>query len=78
MDFCQKRHITVTAYSPLGKPGTSWDINKLDNSVIFQLAKKYNKTSAQIALRYVVCNKKELTEPFLLIRRDVYSHILFS
>lgn len=63
MDFCKKHNITVTAYSPLGKPGNSWGIDsKLDDPVILQLAKKYKKTPAQVVLRYVVCNKKELAE----------------
>ncbi|KAL0131928.1 hypothetical protein PUN28_000006 [Cardiocondyla obscurior] len=54
IDFCKKHNITVTAYSPLGQPGGSSGIdNKLDSSVIMLLAKKYNKTPAQIALRYV-------------------------
>lgn len=68
MDFCKKHDITVTAYSPLGKPGNSMGIdNKLDNPVILQLAEKYKKTPAQVVLRYVVCNKKELTESFFFL-----------
>lgn len=31
--------------------------HKLDSSVVLQIAKKYNKTPAQVALRYVVRNK---------------------
>lgn len=54
IDFCKKHHVTVTAYSPLGQPGNSSGLdNKLDNPLILQLAKKYKKTPAQIALRYV-------------------------
>ncbi|XP_012063195.1 PREDICTED: alcohol dehydrogenase [NADP(+)] A-like [Atta cephalotes] len=54
IDFCKKHDITVTAYSPLGQPGNVSGVDsKLDNPLILQLAKKYNKTSAQIALRYV-------------------------
>ncbi|XP_012539612.2 uncharacterized protein LOC105838526 [Monomorium pharaonis] len=54
VDFCKKHDITVTAYSPLGQPGNSSGIdNKLDNPVILEFAKKYNKTPAQVALRYV-------------------------
>ncbi|XP_050449163.1 1,5-anhydro-D-fructose reductase-like [Cataglyphis hispanica] len=54
VDFCKKRNITVTGYSPLGQPGNSSGIeNKLDNPVVLKIAKKYNKTPAQVALRYV-------------------------
>lgn len=54
IDFCKKRNITVTGYSPLGQPGNSAGIgNKLDSSVVLKIAKKYNKTPAQVALRYV-------------------------
>jgi len=64
IDFCKKHQITVTAYSPLGQPGNSSNSlagtiiqagidNKLDNPVILQLAKKYQKTPAQVALRFI-------------------------
>ncbi|XP_025264453.1 1,5-anhydro-D-fructose reductase isoform X4 [Camponotus floridanus] len=54
IDFCKKRNITITGYSPLGQPGNSSGIeNKLDSSVVLKIAEKYNKTPAQVALRYV-------------------------
>lgn len=54
VDFCKKRNITVTGYSPLGQPGNASGIgNRLDSPVVLKIAKKYNKTPAQIALRYV-------------------------
>lgn len=55
IEFCKKHNITVTAFSPLGQPGNRMGIpNSLDNPKILDLAKKYNKTPAQIALRYVL------------------------
>lgn len=55
IDFCTKHDITVTGYSPLGQPGNKSGIsNSLDHPKIEELAKKYNKTTAQIALRHVV------------------------
>lgn len=55
IEFCNRRNITVTGYSPLGRPGNRAGIpNSLDHPVILELAKKYNKTAAQIALRYVL------------------------
>ncbi|XP_020295785.1 1,5-anhydro-D-fructose reductase-like, partial [Pseudomyrmex gracilis] len=57
VDFCKEHNITVTGYSPLGQPGNSSGVaNQLDNPVILQIAQKYNKTPAQIALRYVYQN----------------------
>jgi len=49
--FCKEIGITVTAYAPLGAPG-SFESGVLDNSVIKDLSKKYNKTPAQIAIRW--------------------------
>lgn len=53
--FCKERDIVVTAYSPLGRP------NPAENTPEFfyspktkALADKYNKTRAQIVLRYLV------------------------
>lgn len=55
VEFCNKRNITITGYSPLGRPGNRGGIpNSLDHSTILEIAKKYNKTPAQIALRYVL------------------------
>lgn len=55
IDFCKKHGITVTGYSPLGRPGNRRGVaNSLDNPVILKIAGKYKKTPAQVALRYVV------------------------
>lgn len=57
IEFCTKNNITVTGYSPLGQPGNRAGIpNNLDHATIVELSKKYNKTTAQIALRYVLQN----------------------
>ncbi|XP_033222483.1 aldo-keto reductase family 1 member B1 [Belonocnema kinseyi] len=58
-EFCNSRGITITGYTPLGRPGNpesgDRDIpNFLENPKIIELAKKYGKTSAQIALRFVI------------------------
>ena len=55
IEFCQKNNITVTGYSPLGQPGNKAGApNFLENPTILELAKKHNKTPAQISLRYAV------------------------
>ncbi|XP_062076928.1 NADP-dependent D-sorbitol-6-phosphate dehydrogenase-like [Humulus lupulus] len=54
--FCQKHGICVTAHTPLGgaTANTEWfgSISCLDDPVLQDLAKKYNKTVAQIVLRW--------------------------
>lgn len=64
VDFCKKNNIVVTAYSPLGNPGLASFMNKfgkkvelpniLKNATVNELAKKYNKTPAQILLKHIV------------------------
>ncbi|KAK1122832.1 hypothetical protein K0M31_009274 [Melipona bicolor] len=55
IEFCKKHNITITGYSPLGQPGNKAGIpTGLDNPVVIELSKKYNKTPAQIILRYVL------------------------
>ena len=48
VEYCQENNIILEAYSPLVHG------NKLDNVTLTDLAKKYNKTSAQIMLRWCV------------------------
>lgn len=55
--FCEDRGIVLTAYSPLGNPGSQ--ANSLDNKdrllkdpVVNKLAKKYNKNAGQILLKF--------------------------
>ncbi|XP_003696050.2 aldo-keto reductase family 1 member A1-B [Apis florea] len=55
IEFCKKHNITITGYSPLGQPGNKTGLpTSLDHPKIIELSKKYNKTSAQIALRYIL------------------------
>lgn len=53
--FCKERGVTITAYAPLGKPIPNHSKPKfLTSSKVKDIAKKYNKTTAQIVLRYLV------------------------
>ncbi|XP_053978050.1 aldo-keto reductase family 1 member B1-like [Hylaeus volcanicus] len=58
-EFCAKRGIAITAYSPLGSPLRPW-VRPNDPKVtleapeIVTLSKKYGKSPAQIVLRYLV------------------------
>lgn len=58
MEFCRTKGITITTYSPLGSPDRPWakpdDPQLLDDTKLKQIAAKYNKTCAQIVLRYQV------------------------
>ncbi|XP_051172018.1 1,5-anhydro-D-fructose reductase-like [Leptopilina boulardi] len=60
LEFCKNNNITITSYSPLGRPGTTAIYgdkgipNFLENSKVIEIAQKYNKTPAQIALRFIL------------------------
>ncbi|XP_078033687.1 aldo-keto reductase 1B-like [Augochlora pura] len=55
-EFCVERGILITAYSSLGCPDNPWrkrnDPNLMDEKKLGELAKKYNKTPAQVLIRY--------------------------
>lgn len=48
LEYCRSKHIVLEAYSPLTR-GT-----RLNDSVVSEIAQEYNKTPAQILLRWVV------------------------
>lgn len=53
--FCKERGITLTAYSPLGRPKPAEKKPEFYYSEKTQaIAEKYKKTPAQIVLRYLV------------------------
>lgn len=75
--FCKERDVEVTAYSPFGSPTRPWakpgdPVLSLDSPKLIKIAQKYNKTTAQVILRYVIqketiptpksANKKRLAE----------------
>ncbi|KAK7574431.1 hypothetical protein V9T40_011622 [Parthenolecanium corni] len=57
-EYCEGKGILITAYSPLGTPdrpnASKDDPVLLQDPLILQLAEKYKKTSAQIAIRYQI------------------------
>jgi diketogulonate reductase-like aldo/keto reductase len=48
IDYCQEQKITVQAWSPLGGNGT----NIISNEILNEIGKKYNKSSAQVIIRW--------------------------
>ena len=59
-EYCKNNNIRITNYSPLGNPGIGdWDFNKgkkrlLDNALVQELSKQYNKTPANILVRFAL------------------------
>ena len=56
--YCQKNNIIVTAYRPLERR-----FLLKSNAVLDSLAKKYNKTKAQIAINWLISKKNIITIP---------------
>jgi len=53
-EFCEKKGIHITAYSPLGAKGTKWGDNRvMDCEVLEEIARTRGKTTAQVSLRWV-------------------------
>ncbi|XP_031248194.1 LOW QUALITY PROTEIN: non-functional NADPH-dependent codeinone reductase 2-like [Pistacia vera] len=53
-EFCKKKGIHVTAYSPLGAKGTPWGTDRvLDSEVLKEIASSRRKSAAQVSLRWV-------------------------
>ncbi len=58
LKFCKENNIVLEAYSSLGTGANSVTILKffspklLENEVVLNMAKKYNKTAAQVLLRW--------------------------
>ncbi|XP_052448363.1 aldo-keto reductase family 1 member A1-A isoform X3 [Carassius gibelio] len=70
VSHCWRRGLAVTAYSPLGSPDRPWvtpgEAHLLDDPRVVGLAKCYNKTPAQVIIRWhiqrgVICIPKSVT-----------------
>lgn len=55
IEFCKTYNIVMTGYSPLGNPGNNRGLDNLWNTTVIQeISHKYNKTPAQVTLRFIV------------------------
>ncbi|VDK43118.1 unnamed protein product [Anisakis simplex] len=57
-EFCASKGIAITAYSPLGNPSMPFrkqnDAVALEDATVKQIAQKYNKSPAQVILRWEI------------------------
>ncbi|XP_058796898.1 aldo-keto reductase family 1 member B1-like isoform X2 [Phymastichus coffea] len=57
-EFCKSKDILITAYSPLGAPKRPWmqegEPVLLEDPKITEIAEKYEKSTAQVVLRYQI------------------------
>lgn len=68
IDFCHNEGIAVTAWSPLGANKN----NLMDNPDLIKIAKKYNKTTAQVILRW------NIQRDVIVIPKSVHSERIIS
>lgn len=58
ISFCKARNITITAYFPLGSPSRPWakpdEPVLLEDPKLREIAKRYNKSIAQVIIRYLI------------------------
>ncbi|RWS10851.1 1:5-anhydro-D-fructose reductase-like protein, partial [Dinothrombium tinctorium] len=87
--YCNQHEITIEAFAPIGSPLEAIKQNKdvlLEDKIIKEIAKRYNRSTAQILLRWLIenkivavpssCNREQLRKnisvfDFTLSREDI-------
>jgi diketogulonate reductase-like aldo/keto reductase len=59
LPYCVEKGVTLIAYSPLGKG----ELAQPGNTVLDELAEKYEKTPAQVSLNWLISQEKVVTIP---------------
>ena len=77
--FCHDHSIAVEAYTPLGR----FDVRIAENPFLVSLGEKYNKTVAQIVLRWHIQNSiipipRSSRHQGLLENIDVFNFVVFT
>jgi len=80
VEFCKSKNIAITAYAPLGAPARPWtesdDPVLMEESIVKQIAEKYNKTPANVLVRFqlqrdIIVIPKSVTESRIISNFDV-------
>jgi diketogulonate reductase-like aldo/keto reductase len=69
LDYCRIHDVLLTAYSPLGHGGV------LDDEVLERIGRRYAKTPAQVALRWLVQQEQVATIPKATSREHIEANM---
>jgi len=84
VEFCRERNIALTAYSPLSNPTMGFGFRKdsdpsaLEEPIVKELCKKYNKTPAQVVLRWGIQRGTSVIPKSVHKDRIIENHQVFD
>jgi diketogulonate reductase-like aldo/keto reductase len=68
IEFCKNNHITIVAYRPVERKKLA---DRNENSLVVELAKKYEKTPAQIAINWLISQENVVAIPKSLNKEHI-------